>query len=84
MNKLYTAEIDTACLQLFDALCEHKALLPLAHLLHTWPIPDFTDIALHHLRKALEALSTFSDSDLTSTSRGLCEMLLFMLEPYRR
>lgn len=84
MNALYTAEIDSDCLQLFNSLCEHKALLPLAYLLHTWPNPNFTDIALHRLRRTLEALSAFSDTDLTSTSRALCEMLIFKLDPCHR
>ena len=84
MNALYSSEIDTACLQLFESLCEHKALLPLAYLLHTWPIPDFTEISLHRLRKTLEALSSFSDSDLTPMNRALCEVLLFKLGSCRR
>lgn len=86
MHTSNTAEIDMECLQLFNELCEQKALLPLAYLLHTWPIPGFTELALHRLRKTLEALSALPDAGLTSTSRELCESLISKLEfyhPYR-
>lgn len=80
VNTSYTNEIETDCLQLFNELCEHKALLPLAYLLHTWPTPSFTDKALDHLRKTLEAVSTFSDVDLTTEGREICERLILKLE----
>jgi hypothetical protein len=80
VNTSYTGEIEAGCLQLFNELCEHKALLPLAYLLHTWPAPCFTDNALLRLRKTLEAVSSFSEADLTSTGRELCERLILKLE----
>ena len=80
MNTSYTAEIEMDCVNLFNELCEHKALLPLVYLLHTWPAPCFTDKALRRLRETLEAVSAFSDVDLTSTGRELCERLIRRLE----
>ena len=79
MNNSYTAEIEMDCVNLFNELCEHKASLPLVYLLHTCPAPCFTDKALR-LRATLEAVSVFSDIDLTWTGRELCDRLIRKLE----
>ncbi|MFM0597852.1 MULTISPECIES: hypothetical protein [Paraburkholderia] len=77
---LNAPEIDLGCLQLFNELCNQKALLPLTYLLHTWPITGFSDAALQRLYKTLESLVTLSDSDLTPWSRELCRQLISNLE----
>lgn len=80
MNAFCTSEIDSRCLQLFNDLCEQKALLPLAYLLHAWPIHGPTEASLRRLREALNALGELSDAELTSPNRQLCKTLFLKLE----
>ncbi|WCM22583.1 hypothetical protein NDK50_31780 [Paraburkholderia bryophila] len=80
VNTFYTSEIDSGCLQLFNDLCEQKALLPLAYLLHAWPIHGPTDASLRRLREALKVLAELSDSELTSPNRRICKALFLKLE----
>ncbi len=75
-----TSEIDSGCLQLFNDLCEQKALLLLAYLLHAWPIHGPTEASLQRLREALKSLGELSDAELKSQNRRLCKTLFLKLE----
>jgi hypothetical protein len=83
VNTFYASEVDSGCLQLFNDLCERKALLPLAYLLHAWPIPGPTDASLQRLREALRSLGELPDAEVTSPNRQLCKTLSLKLEHCR-
>jgi hypothetical protein len=52
-------EIDSLCMALFDRWCEGRDIVPLAYLLHTWPIVDTTQPLMGRLSSTLRDLVIF-------------------------
>ncbi|ANB75630.1 hypothetical protein P3T22_005001 [Paraburkholderia sp. GAS348] len=58
-----SAEIEACCLALFDRWCEKRRVVPLAYLMHAWPIPKPTPTLMRHLSRSLHDLMlSYSDS----------------------
>ncbi|AXE95103.1 hypothetical protein ACTJLC_15665 [Paraburkholderia sp. 22099] len=51
------AQVNSACLRLFDTWCESRSVIPLGYLLHCWPLPDNQPASLRRLADGLRELS---------------------------
>jgi hypothetical protein len=58
-------ELNELCLALFDGWCERRCVIPLAYLLHGWPLVDATQWSFNRLRDNLRDLECWHLSDLT-------------------
>lgn len=53
------AEIASLCIVLFDRWCEKRSVVPLAYLMHTWPIVKPTPPLIRRLSSTLRELVIF-------------------------
>jgi hypothetical protein len=58
-------ELNELCLALFDGWCERRCVIPLAYLLHGWPLVDATQWSLKRLRDILRDLECWHLNDLS-------------------
>jgi len=70
------AEVDEICLQLFDSWCEQRSVLPLAYLMHVWPVVGSTKGSSERLSSSLGELATYHPEALTSHELGLITRLI--------
>jgi hypothetical protein len=69
-------EIDELCVSLFDLWCEHRRVVPLAYLMHSWPIANRDYFFVKRLFNTLNDLVTFHGDSLTTYEHKLIHHLL--------
>lgn len=72
-------ELNELCLALFDGWCERRCVIPLAYLLHGWPLVDATQWSFNRLRDNLRDLECWHLNDLSEEDRGTIRYLLRLL-----
>jgi hypothetical protein len=71
------AHIDELCTSLFDLWCERRSLIPLAYLMHSWPILTVDPFVFKRLSDTLNELVKFHRDALTGLECKLaCELLV--------
>ena len=58
--------IDELCIRLFELWCEERKLVPLAYLLHCWPLTGHDAGAIKRLADAMSDLSRFQPGKLST------------------
>jgi hypothetical protein len=58
--------IDKLCGRLFELWCEERKLVPLAYLLHCWPLTGHDAAAIKRLADAMSDLSRFQPGKLSA------------------
>jgi len=71
-----TNEINQLCLRLFDGWCERRCVIPLAYLMHAWPIPTASPLARIRLQSTLRDLKQSHADSLTQDDHHVVEQLL--------
>lgn len=69
-------ELQQLCLQLFDSWCERRSVVPLAYLLHGWPILDAEARGRTRLHGALRHLQTCHAETLSADDHQLIGRVL--------
>ncbi|TDY21950.1 hypothetical protein B0G81_2190 [Paraburkholderia sp. BL6665CI2N2] len=70
-NRSSKLEIDDLCMVLFDRWCERRSILPLAYLMHSWPMPTKAFQVIQRLSGTLKELELFHADTLTAEERRL-------------
>ena len=52
-----TETLHALCAQLFESFCAHRSVLPLAYLMHAWPLIESSEEGHRKLRQSLLDLS---------------------------
>lgn len=65
------AGIERCCLALFERWCENRSVIPLAYLLHVWPVPTLTARLTRRLANTLRHLSKSHGDMLDPIDRQL-------------
>jgi hypothetical protein len=73
-------DIDRLCCQFFDDWCERRGVLPLAYLMHAWPMPDKCDKTIDRLLRTLKELRQYHPEFLTLPESTAIERLLLLFE----
>jgi len=60
-------DINHMCLQLFDGWCERRSVVPLAYLMHVWPLLNSGRLLRGRLQATLMELQRFHPELLTQT-----------------
>ncbi|WP_206996909.1 hypothetical protein [Trinickia mobilis] len=81
MTRIYSKqddaeEMDRLCLYLFDGWCERRRVIPLAYLMHAWPILTTDRLARIRLQSALQDLQQFHSDSLTQDDHRIIEQVL--------
>ncbi|WP_207005673.1 hypothetical protein [Trinickia mobilis] len=81
MTRIFLAQVDAEemeqlCLRLFDGWCERRSVIPLAYLMHAWPILTTSRLAGIRLQSALQDLQQFHSSSLTQDDHRIIEQVL--------
>ena len=58
-------DIDRLCNLLFDSWCERRSVIPLAYLMHAWPIAGATTLVGTRLQETLHALRQLHSDSLS-------------------
>ncbi|CAB3806357.1 hypothetical protein LMG28614_06378 [Paraburkholderia ultramafica] len=68
-------QINSICLRLFDSWCETRNVMPLAYLMHCWPMSDSGPAAIRRLGETMHELRRHH-ADLLDTDafQTLCQM----------
>lgn len=69
-------EMDQMFLHLFDSWCERRSVIPLAYLMHAWPILTAGSLARIRLQRTLLDLKQFHADSLTHDDHWLIERVL--------
>ncbi|MFT0172208.1 hypothetical protein ACLKMY_24910 [Paraburkholderia mimosarum] len=69
-------DIDRLCIQLFDNWCERRSVLPLAWLMHAWPILKAAPLAMTRLLNSLHELREFHPDALGEEDHQVIEQVL--------
>lgn len=69
-------EMDQLCLYLFDGWCERRSVIPLAYLMHAWPILPAGPLARIRLLSALQELRQFHADSLTQDDHLVIKRVL--------
>jgi hypothetical protein len=72
-------EMERLCLLVFDRWCEQRNVIPLAYLLHAWPISMGDSAARNRLLNTLGELRQFHPETLRRDERLLISQLVTML-----
>jgi hypothetical protein len=56
--------LNVLCTQLFESFCEHRRVLPLAYLMHVWPLMEDSEAGLGMLRQSLLDLSEWHADEI--------------------
>jgi hypothetical protein len=72
-------ELNNLCLALFEAWCERKCIIPLAYLMHCWPLVDATPGSYSRLYASLQTLKQWHSDSLSSEDHELILHLLRLL-----
>ena len=67
--------IHTICLRLFDSWCENRNVIPLAYLMHCWPLINSGPISIRRLADTMWELRKFHAETLDVDESGvLCDL----------
>jgi hypothetical protein len=82
MNKWaeHSAQIEACCLALFERWCEQKRVIPLAYLMHAWPIPRPTAPLIKRLSGSLHDLMRWHSDSLDTEERRLIADAIAIVE----
>jgi hypothetical protein len=69
-------EINRLCTHLFDIWCERRSVIPLAFLMHAWPILKTATLARTHLLNTLQELRQLHPDSLTEEDHQVIEQVL--------
>ncbi|MGQ7935420.1 hypothetical protein [Paraburkholderia sp. D1E] len=58
-------EIEALCFRLFDGWCERRSVIPLAYLMHAWPIVTSDGFSNRRIQTTLRELQQFHPDSLT-------------------
>ncbi|SDG43097.1 hypothetical protein [Paraburkholderia phenazinium] len=64
-------EIEDLCIALFDRWCERRCMVPLAYLMHTWPIAGASPQLIDRLTSTLRDLVIYHADTLDAEDRAL-------------
>ncbi|WP_342310458.1 hypothetical protein [Burkholderia pyrrocinia] len=65
--------VNSMCLDLFDRWCEARSVIPLAYLMHTWPIVTPTLPTMARLSRTLRELVIYHQHTLEHDDRLIIE-----------
>jgi hypothetical protein len=68
-------DIDRLCIRLFDSWCERRSLIPLAYLMHAWPILKAAPLAMTRLLHTLQELQQFHPDWLNEDDHEVIEQI---------
>ncbi|HEY1999058.1 hypothetical protein [Paraburkholderia sp.] len=66
-------EVSRLCLFLFDSWCERRSIVPLAYLMHAWPVLIMDQSGVGRLVSVLRELQAFHPDALTQDERVAIE-----------
>lgn len=69
-------KIDQLCLALFDGWCERRSVIPLAYLMHAWPLLTSVAPARTRLSNVLQELQWFHPESLTPDEHQVIKQVL--------
>jgi hypothetical protein len=72
-------ELNELCLELFDGWCERRCVIPLAYLMHGWPLLDATPWSFNRLHDNLLDLECWHLDDLSDEDSETIRYLLGLL-----
>jgi hypothetical protein len=72
-------EITALCMQLFDSFCERRSVLPLAYLMHAWPLTEANEKGFRMLRQSLRDLSLWHAAEIEGVECLLIGQILSTL-----
>lgn len=72
-------KVDRLCLHLFERWCEDKKIVPLAYLLHCWPLTRSDSVSLKRLADAMLDLGHFHAGLLDTEDSVVLNALIFSL-----
>ncbi|KVH80527.1 hypothetical protein WJ41_29690 [Burkholderia ubonensis] len=67
--------VNGICLRLFDTWCETRAVVPLAYLMHCWPLLDNHESSVRRLAETLQELEKFHPHALSDDEIQLLRQL---------
>lgn len=73
-------EIEGICMRLFDTWCEQRSVLPLAYLMHAWPLVEHTENSLKRLSQSLGELILFHSKIISRIDRELILRVIYILK----
>jgi hypothetical protein len=79
-HTLDALEIERICMRLFDTWCEQRSVLPLAYLMHAWPLAEHTENALKRLSQSLGELLCFNSKMISKIDRELILKIVHILK----
>ena len=68
--------IDELCIRLFELWCEERKLVPLAYLLHCWPLTGHDTVAVKRLADAMSDLCQFQTAKLSTRESTLIREII--------
>lgn len=68
--------IDALCVALFELWCEEKKRVPLAYLLHCWPLTGHDPVSVKRLADAMSDLHQFQPGLLSSAASVMVRELI--------
>jgi hypothetical protein len=74
-------DLNDLCTRLFDAFCERRSVIPLAYLMHSWPLLDLNPSSRRRLRDDLVDLQRWHFGELLEGEQVLIERALTLLSP---
>lgn len=75
-----TNEIEHLCLQLFDRWCKQRSVIPLAYLMHAWPVCVSDTWARVRLLSTLRELRQFHSCSLQPDDHQAIERFVMIHE----
>jgi hypothetical protein len=69
MSDLDALEMEEICLALFDSWCETRSVLPIAYLMHAWPIVDRSRFGAVRLAATLRDLIKFHPQSVSAKEK---------------
>ena len=68
--------LNALCTQLFESFCEHRSVLPLAYLMHVWPLVEDSEEGLCMLRQGLLDLQQWHADEIDATENLLISQIV--------
>ena len=68
--------IDELCVRLFELWCEERKLVPLAYLLHCWPLTGHDTVVVKRLADAMSDLCQFQAAKLSARESTLVREII--------
>ena len=67
--------INSLCILLFDSWCERRSVIPLAYLMHAWPILQAAPLVMTRLLNTLRELRQFHPDLLSDDEHQVIEQV---------